>query len=166
MKVGDSLEIPALNETRKVKSIQMFRVSQTKALLVNCQIMILVQVSVDKIHGGDRAGICVTQFDPKLLERGLVRPTNNILTLFQFSFLGLHTWKCSQHLGSSCLNGKDSIFQGRGLQNKQKGQKFNTKLSTGEKQGKIPHISGTRDSAGQADTLAWWSQQQFCQGHL
>ena len=24
--VGDSLEIPALNETRKVKSIQMFRV--------------------------------------------------------------------------------------------------------------------------------------------
>ena len=80
--------------------------------------MILVQVSVDKIHGGDRAGICVTQFDPKLLERGLVRPTNNILTLFQFSFLGLHTWKCSQHLGSSCLNGKDSIFQGRGLQKK------------------------------------------------
>jgi len=54
VKVGDSLEIPALNETRKVKSIQMFR------------------VSVDKIHGGDRAGICVTQFDPKLLERGLV----------------------------------------------------------------------------------------------
>ena len=33
----------------------------------------LFQVSVDKIHGGDRAGICVTQFDPKLLERGLVR---------------------------------------------------------------------------------------------
>ena len=26
VKVGDSLEIPALNETRKVKSIQMFRV--------------------------------------------------------------------------------------------------------------------------------------------
>ena len=30
MKVGDSLEIPALNETRKVKSIQMFRVRQKK----------------------------------------------------------------------------------------------------------------------------------------
>ena len=35
-------------------------------------------MSVDKIHGGDRAGICVTQFDPKLLERGLVGPTNNV----------------------------------------------------------------------------------------
>ena len=46
-----------------------------------CQLKILQnisdQVSVDKIHGGDRAGICVTQFDPKLLERGLVRPKNN-----------------------------------------------------------------------------------------
>ena len=30
VKVGDSLEIPALNETRKVKSIQMFRVRQNK----------------------------------------------------------------------------------------------------------------------------------------
>ena len=29
VKVGDSLEIPALNETRKVKSIQMFRVGAT-----------------------------------------------------------------------------------------------------------------------------------------
>ena len=75
MKVGDSLEMPALNETRKVKSIQMFRVRSKLCLqIVKLLFLSNVQVSVDKIHGGDRAGICVTQFDPKLLERGLVRP--------------------------------------------------------------------------------------------
>ena len=33
---------------------------------------VIGQVGVERIGGGDRAGICVTQFDPKLLERGLV----------------------------------------------------------------------------------------------
>jgi selenocysteine-specific elongation factor len=51
---GDMLEIPAVGISRKVKSMQMFR------------------VGVDKIVSGDRAGVCVTQFDPQLLERGLV----------------------------------------------------------------------------------------------
>ena len=54
VKVGDVLEIPTIKTERKVKSIQMFR------------------VGVSKIEQGDRAGICLTQFDPSLVERGVV----------------------------------------------------------------------------------------------
>ncbi len=54
IKVGDSLEIPTLAVAKKVKSMQMFR------------------KGVESICHGDRAGVCVTQFDPSLLERGLV----------------------------------------------------------------------------------------------
>ena len=54
VKVGDILEIPTIKTERKVKSIQMFR------------------VGVPKIEQGDRAGLCLTQFDPSLVERGVV----------------------------------------------------------------------------------------------
>ena len=54
IKVGDLLEIPSVAAAKKVKSIQMFR------------------VGVECIGVGDRAGVCVTQFEPGLLERGLV----------------------------------------------------------------------------------------------
>merc|ERR1719232_1292899 len=54
IKVGDLLEIPVIKTEKKVKSIQMFR------------------VGVDKIVQGDRAGVCLTQFDPALVERGVV----------------------------------------------------------------------------------------------
>jgi selenocysteine-specific elongation factor len=54
IRVGDALEIPSLAGAKKVKSIQMFR------------------VGVERIGPGDRAGVCVTQFEPSLLERGLV----------------------------------------------------------------------------------------------
>ena len=49
--------------TKKVKSIQMFR------------------KPVQRIGQGDRAGVCVTQFDPKLLERGLVCTPSTLPTL-------------------------------------------------------------------------------------
>ncbi|XP_062924313.1 selenocysteine-specific elongation factor [Mobula hypostoma] len=62
--VNDSVEIPALKITRKVKSIQMFRKP------VNAAIQ------------GDRVGICVTQFDPKQLERGLVCSPESLCTLY------------------------------------------------------------------------------------
>ncbi|XP_064649469.1 selenocysteine-specific elongation factor-like isoform X2 [Lineus longissimus] len=52
--VGDTVEIPSMKISKKVKSIQMFK------------------QPVEKAIQGDRVGICVTQFDPKLLERGLV----------------------------------------------------------------------------------------------
>ncbi|KAK3861416.1 hypothetical protein Pcinc_032609 [Petrolisthes cinctipes] len=52
--VNDTVEIPALKVTKKVKSMQMFR------------------QPVERASQGDRVGICVTQFDPKQLERGVV----------------------------------------------------------------------------------------------
>ncbi|KAL7635854.1 UNVERIFIED_CONTAM: hypothetical protein RMT77_013671 [Armadillidium vulgare] len=52
--VNDNIEIPTLKVTKKVKSIQMFR------------------QPVEKAIQGDRIGLCVTQFDPKLLERSII----------------------------------------------------------------------------------------------
>ena len=52
--INESIEIPSLSTVKKIKSMQMFR------------------KPVDRATQGDRLGVCVTQFDPKLLERGLV----------------------------------------------------------------------------------------------
>lgn len=52
--ISDTVEIPSVKISRKVKSIQIFK------------------EPVEKAIQGDRAGICVTQFNPKLLERGVV----------------------------------------------------------------------------------------------
>ncbi|XP_072928100.1 selenocysteine-specific elongation factor [Hemitrygon akajei] len=62
--VNDSVEIPALKIIRKVKSIQMFRKP--------------VNIAIQ----GDRVGICVTQFDPKQLERGLICSPESLCTLY------------------------------------------------------------------------------------
>ncbi|XP_048212321.1 selenocysteine-specific elongation factor isoform X2 [Perognathus longimembris pacificus] len=61
--LGDSVEIPALKVVRKVKSMQMFHTPVTAAMQ------------------GDRLGLCVTQFDPKLLERGLVCAPDTLPTV-------------------------------------------------------------------------------------
>ncbi|XP_070319575.1 selenocysteine-specific elongation factor [Odocoileus virginianus] len=61
--LGDSVEIPALKVVRKVKSMQMFHTPVSSAVQ------------------GDRLGICVTQFDPKLLERGLVCAPGSLHTV-------------------------------------------------------------------------------------
>ncbi|XP_077181525.1 selenocysteine-specific elongation factor [Paroedura picta] len=61
--IGDNVEIPALKVTKKVKSMQMFHTPVTYAMQ------------------GDRVGICVTQFDPKLLERGLVCTPESLHTI-------------------------------------------------------------------------------------
>ncbi|XP_061147641.1 selenocysteine-specific elongation factor [Syngnathus typhle] len=62
--INDTVEIPALKVTKKVKSIQMFRKPVSGAMQ------------------GDRVGVCVTQFDPKLLERGLVCTPSSLRTVF------------------------------------------------------------------------------------
>eukprot|EP00117_Sycon_ciliatum_P000364 scpid69785/ scgid6458/ Selenocysteine-specific elongation factor; Elongation factor sec; Eukaryotic elongation factor, selenocysteine-tRNA-specific len=62
--VGENVEISALKECRKVKSMQMFKKPVQKAIQ------------------GDRLGMCVTQFDPKLLERGLVCSPGSLPTLY------------------------------------------------------------------------------------
>jgi len=62
--VGDTVEISALKESRKVKSMQMFKKPVTQA------------------RQGDRVGMCVTQFDASLLERGLVATPSYLPTIF------------------------------------------------------------------------------------
>ncbi|XP_028415189.1 selenocysteine-specific elongation factor-like [Dendronephthya gigantea] len=62
--LNDNVEIPSMKVVKKVKSMQMFR------------------QPVSKVSQGDRAGICVTQFDPKLLERGLVCQPSSVPTIF------------------------------------------------------------------------------------
>ncbi|OCT83361.1 hypothetical protein XELAEV_18025901mg [Xenopus laevis] len=61
--LNDNVEIPALKVTKKVKSMQMFHKPVSRAMQ------------------GDRLGICVTQFDPKLLERGLVCTPESLHTI-------------------------------------------------------------------------------------
>lgn len=53
IRVNDLLEFPALGQERKVKSMQMFK------------------RQVDRIQQGDRAGICISNLDSKLVERGI-----------------------------------------------------------------------------------------------
>lgn len=62
--INDNIEIPSLKITKKVKSMQMFR------------------KPVEKAIQGDRVGICVTQFDPKQLERGVVGMPGLIQTAY------------------------------------------------------------------------------------
>jgi len=52
--IGDTVEVVHLKEDKKVKNIQIFR---EKSATAKC---------------GDRAAICVTQFDAKKVERGLI----------------------------------------------------------------------------------------------
>lgn len=54
VEVNDNVEVADLSSIKKVKSIQMFR------------------KPVTRIEQGDRAGVCVTQFDSSTLERGIV----------------------------------------------------------------------------------------------
>ncbi|KAG8435919.1 hypothetical protein GDO86_007133 [Hymenochirus boettgeri] len=61
--LNDNVEIPALKVTKKVKSMQMFHKPVNRAIQ------------------GDRLGICVTQFDPKLLERGLICTPESLHTI-------------------------------------------------------------------------------------
>mmetsp|Transcript_26113 Transcript_26113/g.85801 ORF Transcript_26113/g.85801 Transcript_26113/m.85801 type:complete len:561 (+) Transcript_26113:30-1712(+) len=62
VEIGQTLEFPILKQQRKVKSMQMFR------------------KPVQKAKAGDRLGICVTQFDATLMERGLVAEPSTVPT--------------------------------------------------------------------------------------
>lgn len=61
-KINDSIELPALKLSRPIKSIHMFH------------------KPVNSIQRGDRAGICVTQLNPKLVERGLAAAPGSVPT--------------------------------------------------------------------------------------
>ncbi|GFO12241.1 selenocysteine-specific elongation factor [Plakobranchus ocellatus] len=100
--VSDTVEIPALGFTKKVKSMQMFR------------------QPIAKIKQGDRAGVCVTQFDPSLLERGLVCSPGALVTIeaaivsiYKIAYYkGAIATKSKFHitLGHETVMGKLSIF--------------------------------------------------------
>ncbi|BFZ20439.1 hypothetical protein BsWGS_23478 [Bradybaena similaris] len=100
--VNDTVEIPSLGLSKKVKSLQMFH------------------TPFEKIKQGDRAGICVTQFDPTLLERGLVCSPGALVTaeavLISISkviyYKGPVSTKAKFHitLGHETVMGRISIF--------------------------------------------------------
>ena len=58
-----SIEIASMKEVRKVKSVQMFK------------------RPVQRASQGDRIGMCVTQFDAKLLERGIACAPGYVTTI-------------------------------------------------------------------------------------
>ena len=58
-----SIEIASMKEVRKVKSVQMFK------------------RPVQRASQGDRVGMCVTQFDAKLLERGIACAPGYVTTI-------------------------------------------------------------------------------------
>lgn len=60
--VNDTVELPALKLTKQVKSIQMFK------------------RPVTSVTRGDRAALCVTQLNAKLLERGLAAAPGTVPT--------------------------------------------------------------------------------------
>jgi len=53
LKIGQEIEFPELKQSRKIKSMQMFK------------------KPVSEATQGDRLGVCVTQLDAKMLERGI-----------------------------------------------------------------------------------------------
>lgn len=64
IRVNDSIDIPQLKIDRKIKSMQMFR------------------KAVNSGAAGDRLGICITNFDPKQLERGLICQKGSVQAAF------------------------------------------------------------------------------------
>ncbi|XP_019932573.3 selenocysteine-specific elongation factor [Aedes albopictus] len=68
VKLNEDVEIPKLKLVRKIKSMQMFKQSQQVA------------------RQGDRVGICITQFDPKLLERGLLCKVGYVTDIYAAVF--------------------------------------------------------------------------------
>lgn len=91
LSINDTVEIPALKVTKKVKSIQMFRKPVSMAMQ------------------GDRVGVCVTQFDPKLLERGVVCAPGSLCTLYAAI---ISVRKISYFKGSLSTRGKLHITVG------------------------------------------------------
>ncbi|XP_055536392.1 selenocysteine-specific elongation factor [Wyeomyia smithii] len=62
--LNDDVEIPKLKIVKKVKSMQMFK------------------RNVSLAQQGDRVGICITQFDPKLIERSLLCKPGYVMNVY------------------------------------------------------------------------------------
>ena len=85
------IEIPFLKVTKKVKSMQMFHKPVQTAMQVHkCGLsLVLLYIPIVCLcvcvcvcsFQGDRVGICVTQFDPKQVERCLMSSPGYLPTL-------------------------------------------------------------------------------------
>lgn len=106
VKLNDNVEISttdAIRETRRVKSIQMFR------------------QPMDSAKQGDRIGLCITQFDSRTLERGIIATpghasfvTAGIIELHKIKyFKEIITSKNKYHLsiGYETVMGKVTMFK-------------------------------------------------------
>ncbi|KAM3184031.1 hypothetical protein ACTXT7_009176 [Hymenolepis weldensis] len=60
VRVGEIVEVPQHKLKKKIKSMQMFR------------------NPIDEIGPGDRAGICITQVDPSIMERGFIASPDSL----------------------------------------------------------------------------------------
>lgn len=73
MRVGDTIEIPALKVQKKVKSMQVFK------------------KAVQEVSQGARVGVCVAQLEANLLERGLAGTPGHLQLVDSFLMCALHT---------------------------------------------------------------------------
>ncbi|RWS23978.1 selenocysteine-specific elongation factor-like protein [Leptotrombidium deliense] len=80
VKINDNIEIPSLNIIKKVKSMQMFK------------------KPIDEAIQGDRVGVCVTQFDAKALERGIVSMPGLLKNLYA----AIVSVKCVPYFKGAC----------------------------------------------------------------
>ena len=70
MKIGMEIDFPELKQQRKIKSMQMFK------------------KPVQAAAQGDRVGVCVTQLDAKMLERGIAC-THGLVTLISSALVSV-----------------------------------------------------------------------------
>jgi selenocysteine-specific elongation factor len=116
-KVGDVIELPALKQEKKIKSMQMFR------------------KPVQSCKQGDRVGICLAQLDASLIERGIaakpgsMKPTDCVILIVRRIpyFVGEIKSKAKLHIsiGHQTVIGQVSFFSCHGMIDEQS-MHFNT----------------------------------------
>ncbi|XP_065903267.1 selenocysteine-specific elongation factor-like isoform X2 [Dysidea avara] len=102
LSLNDTIEIPSLKITKKVKSMQMFKQPVQHAMQ------------------GDRVAVCVTQFDPKQVERCIVCSPGHVSLLYgaviQTQKIVYHKLPCSSGakfhitIGHETVMGKCTFF--------------------------------------------------------
>uniref|UniRef100_A0A1I8PPE9 Tr-type G domain-containing protein n=1 Tax=Stomoxys calcitrans TaxID=35570 RepID=A0A1I8PPE9_STOCA len=104
--VNDNIDIPSIKEQRKVKSMQMFRRPVQKASM------------------GDRVGICLTQFNAKSMERGILCQVGymqliyaaviqcNVIEFYKYAIKSKSKFHVS--VGHNTIMAHITLFQGTG----------------------------------------------------
>lgn len=142
IKINDSIEIPAMKLIKKVKSIQMFRKPMQMA------------------KQGDRIGICITQFDPTQLERGIIAQPNYVQTIkvaiIRLNVIkyykGVIASKCKFHisLGHETVMAQITLFSATTATAAVVQEKFDSNLDYEY----LPEIVNSDDLSSQSDSIA------------